>query len=252
MIILGIEAAAKVAGAAVYEDGRILAEQMVNGTLTHSETLMPMIDAVLKAAGKKPEELNYIALSHGPGSFTGLRIGAATAKGLALGLGIPLIPLSTLEVLAFTDTDETKCRVPVMDARRGQVYSAVYVGSHTVLEPQAISPQQLAEKLLPLELPCEFMGDAADLYREQFAALLGDRCQIAPAHRKDLRAGAATALAAEKLSKGEARVISGSELTIEYLRKPQAEREREERLSSEALTQAEREREAKLASEANK
>ena len=83
MLILGIESAAKVAGAALYENGRIIAEQMVNGALTHSETLMPMIEAVFKAAGRRPEDLDYIALTSGPGSFTGLRIGAATAKGMA-------------------------------------------------------------------------------------------------------------------------------------------------------------------------
>lgn len=237
MLILGIEAAAKVAGAALYEDGRILAEQMVNGALTHSETLMPMIDAVLKAAGRKPEELSYIALTTGPGSFTGLRIGAATAKGMALGLGIPLICLSTLEVLAYVDElpEEKKCRVPMMDARRGQVYAAVYFQNQTLYEPQAISPQELAEKLLMLGVPCLFMGDAADLYRDLFAAALQDRYHLAPPHLKDLRAAAVCALAADKLEKGLTTGIPGSELTIEYLRKPQAEREREARLAAAGL-----------------
>ena len=90
MLILGIESAAKVAGAALYENGRIIAEQMVNGALTHSETLMPMIEAVFKAAGRKPEDLDYIALTSGPGSFTGLRIGAAVVNTLANELNIPL------------------------------------------------------------------------------------------------------------------------------------------------------------------
>ncbi|MCI8633609.1 MAG: tRNA (adenosine(37)-N6)-threonylcarbamoyltransferase complex dimerization subunit type 1 TsaB [Lachnospiraceae bacterium] len=239
MLILGIEAAAKVAGAALYEDGRILAEQMANGALTHSETLMPMIDAVFKAAGREPEELDYIALTSGPGSFTGLRIGAATAKGLALGLGIPVIPLSTLEVLAYGASGGMSC-VPMMDARRGQVYSALYAGEQVLMEPQAISIQELAEKLRAWGQPCMCMGDAADLYREQLSALLGAQYHIAPPHLKDLRAAAAAALAAEKLAKGLVKGICGSELTIEYLRKPQAEREREARLSAEALSQAER------------
>ncbi len=239
MLILGIEAAAKVAGTALYEDGRILAEQMVNGALTHSETLMPMVDAVFKAAGRRPEQLDYIALTSGPGSFTGLRIGAATAKGLALGLRIPIIPLSTLEVLAYGAGSE-ECHVPIMDARRGQVYSAVYAGEQVLMEPQAISIQELAEKLQAWGRTCMFMGDAADLYREQLSALLGDKYRIAPPHQKDLRAAAAAALAADKLARGLARGISGSELTIEYLRKPQAEREREERLLAEALPQAQR------------
>lgn len=234
MLILGIEAAAKVAGAALYENGRIIAEQTVNGALTHSETLMPMVAAVLEAAGRKPEELDYIALTNGPGSFTGLRIGAATAKGLALGLGIPLIPVCTLESLAYGGGAPNAVCVPIMDARRGQVYGAVYEDGRALLEPQAISPQELADQLLNLHRPCLFMGDAADLYREFFAAALQENYRIAPAHRKDLRAAAVAALAAEKLEKGQTQGIPGDALTIEYLRKPQAEREREARLAAEA------------------
>lgn len=234
MLILGIEAAAKVAGAALYENGRIIAEQMVNGALTHSETLMPMIDAVLKAAGREPEQLDYIALTNGPGSFTGLRIGAATAKGLALGHQIPLIPICTLESLAYTNGMQEKLCVPIMDARRGQVYGAVYEQGKAIVEPQAISPQELAEKLLEFNQPCLFMGDAADLYREHFEAVLQENYNIAPAHLKDLRAASVAALAADKLEKGLTTGISGRELAIEYLRKPQAEREREARLKLEA------------------
>lgn len=234
MLILGIEAAAKVAGAALYENGRIIAEQMVNGALTHSETLMPMIDAVFAAAGRRPEELDYIALTSGPGSFTGLRIGAATAKGMALGLQIPIVPLCTLEVLSYLGQAGKMVCVPIMDARRGQVYGAAYQGGQALLPPQAISPQRLAEELMQLGQDCLFMGDAADLYQEQFAAVLGERYHIAPPHLKDLRAAAVAALAADKLEKGLVKGTSGSELVIEYLRKPQAEREREARLAAEA------------------
>ena len=234
MLILGIESAAKVAGAALYENGRIIAEQMVNGALTHSETLMPMIEAVFKAAGRKPEDLDYIALTSGPGSFTGLRIGAATAKGMALGLRIPLIPVNTLESLAFAAGFHNMLCVPIMDARRGQVYGGVYENGQIVLEPQAISPADLAAELIKLDRPCLFMGDAADLYREQFAAALQENYHLAPAHLKDLRAASVAALAAEMLANGQTQGISGHELEIDYLRKPQAEREREAKLAAEA------------------
>ena len=234
MLILGIESAAKVAGAALYENGRIIAEQMVNGALTHSETLMPMIEAVFKAAGRKPEDLDYIALTSGPGSFTGLRIGAATAKGMALGLRIPLIPVNTLESLAFAAGFHNMLCVPIMDARRGQVYGGVYENGQIVLEPQAISPADLAAELVKLDRPCLFMGDAADLYREQFAAALQENYHLAPAHLKDLRAASVAALAAEMLANGQTQGISGHELEIDYLRKPQAEREREAKLAAEA------------------
>lgn len=250
MLILGIESAAKVAGAALYENGRILAEQMVNGALTHSQTLMPMVEAVIKAAGREPEDLNYIALTNGPGSFTGLRIGAATAKGMALGLRIPLIPVCTLESLAFAAGFHNMLCVPIMDARRGQVYGAVYDHGIAVLEPQAISPKELAEKLVKQDCPCLFMGDAADLYHEHFAAALQENYHLAPAHLKDLRAASVAALAAKMLESGQTRGIAGDELEIEYLRKPQAEREREAKLAAEALPQAEGERETKLAVEA--
>ncbi|MBQ7016151.1 MAG: tRNA (adenosine(37)-N6)-threonylcarbamoyltransferase complex dimerization subunit type 1 TsaB [Firmicutes bacterium] len=233
MLILGIESAAKVAGAALYENGRIIAEQMVNGALTHSETLMPMIEAVFQAAGRRPEDLDYIALTSGPGSFTGLRIGAATAKGMALGLRIPLIPVNTLESLAFTAGFHNMFCVPIMDARRGQVYGAVYENGKVVLKPQAISPTELAEELVKLNRPCLFMGDAADLYREQFAAALQENYYIAPAHLKDLRAASVAALAADMLEKGQTQGIPSHELEIDYLRKPQAEREREARLAAE-------------------
>lgn len=229
MVLLGIEAAAKVAGAALYADGHIIAEHRLEGTLTHSETLMPMMDAVLKEAGRGPEALTYIALTTGPGSFTGLRIGAATAKGLALGLGIPLIPLSTLEVLAYgagSSITSMVC-VPIMDARRGQVYAAAYHNRQQILEPQAIAAQELAEQLKALHQPCLFMGDAAELYHPLFQKALLDDYHLAPSHLRELRAGASAALAAEKVEKGQAVLVKGSELTLTYLRKPQAERERE-------------------------
>lgn len=227
MLILGIEAAAKVAGAALYRNGRIIAEQMTGAGLTHSETLLPMIDAVFKASGCRPKELDYIALTHGPGSFTGLRIGAATAKGLALGLNKPLIPLSTLEVLAYLGNEESRLRVPIMDARRGQVYGAIYEGRKVLLEPSALSTTELLTILQKEQKPCIFMGDAADLYHDFFAEGLGELYSLAPAHLKDLRAGAVASLAADKLVAGSISGISGDELTIEYLRKPQAERELE-------------------------
>ena len=193
-----------------------------------------MIEAVFQAAGRRPEDLDYIALTSGPGSFTGLRIGAATAKGMALGLRIPLIPVNTLESLAFTAGFHNMLCVPIMDARRGQVYGAVYENGKVVLKPQAISPTELAEELVKLNRPCLFMGDAVDLYREQFAAALQEYYYIAPAHLKDLRAASVAALAADMLEKGLTQGIPSHELEIDYLRKPQAEREREARLAAEA------------------
>ena len=126
MIVLAIEASAQVASVAVQRDEMLLAEQMINGKLTHSETLMPMVQSVMCQAELEPAELDMLAVTVGPGSFTGLRIGAATVKGLALGLDIPVMPLPTLEVLAYGAVLSDGQIVPIMDARRGQVYAALY------------------------------------------------------------------------------------------------------------------------------
>ena len=231
MKILAIEASARVAGAVFLEKGRILAEQTVNGPLTHSETLMPMIARVMEQAGRKPENAELIAVTNGPGSFTGLRIGAATAKGLALGLGIPVLPVGTLEALAYNVEAFPGLRVPIMDARRGQVYGAVYGPQQCRREPEALPPEALAAWLLEQEEDCIFLGDAADLYEDFFRQRLGGRYHLAPACHKDLRAGVLAALAEKKIREG-AVPIPGSALRLEYLRKPQAEREREERLAA--------------------
>jgi len=239
MLILGIEAAAKVAGAAVYEDGRILASSSANSGLTHSQTLLPMIDRVLKGSGRKLDQVDYIALTNGPGSFTGLRIGAATAKGLGLGAGIRIIPVCTLESLAYNSAwKEGIIRVVIMDARRHQVYCAAYDQDGTVIEPDTIPPLELAEKLKQTQGPLLFVGDASDLYHDLFASELGSRYHLAPAHLKDLSAASLCSLAAEKVAKDPSCAVETDQLTINYLRKPQAVREREARLAKE---QADRE-----------
>lgn len=228
MKILAIEAAAKVAGCAFLADGRIVASQTVNGPLTHSETLMPMVCAVLEASGAKMEEVDAIALTSGPGSFTGLRIAAATAKGLALGRHIPLIPVPTLESLAYNVTGWPNLAVTIMDARRSQVYSAVWKNGENVLAADARSPEELSDWLIAQNEPALFLGDASDLYRDFFAEKLGAQYFLASPSQKDLSPASTAALAAERFSRGEG-LISCSELRLDYLRKPQAEREREER-----------------------
>lgn len=234
MIILGIEASAKVAGAAVWKDGQIAGEQMVNGTLTHSETLMPMIDQVLKSTGIEAGELTAIALTSGPGSFTGLRIGAATAKGLALGLGVPLVPVPTLEALAANAAPTDCLIVPMMDARRGQVYAAVYEYEAGRLcekdRPDAMSPTQLADRLCALKRPVLLLGDGAEPYEGLVRERLNAPVYLAGDHLRHARAAAVAALGAIRFQDGLS--VSGDRLILEYLRKPQAEREREERMQA--------------------
>ncbi len=237
MVILGIEAAARCCSAAIYKDGSIVAGVHSNSGLTHSETLMPMIERVFSMSGITPEEVDYIALTNGPGSFTGLRIGAATAKGLSMGLNKPLVPLGTLEVAAYGIPIPGVIRVATMDARRHQVYAAAYqlmkvdgvVTDKAVIEPEAMSPEELLERLQGMEGTFLFLGDAADLYEDYFREHLAGRYEKAASHVKDLSAAACCTLAAKKLADGTATAIPSYELSITYLRKPQAEREREER-----------------------
>lgn len=242
--ILGIEASAKVAGAAIYENGMIIAQESLNGALTHSETLMPMIDHLFQSAGITPDSIQAIALSAGPGSFTGLRIGAATAKGLAAGLNVPLIPLSTLEAIAYECCvaalpGSNLLIVPMMDARRSQVYTAVYESAnadetaplHNLLAPDAMSPDALSEFLKEQDRPALLLGDGAALYYSKLKAQ-GCTVHLAPAHLISASPAAVATLGAFYYEAGK--TVEGSALEIEYLRKPQAEREREERLQAEA------------------
>ena len=236
MMILGIEASAKVAGAAVYKDGQIVAEHMQNGTLTHSETLMPMVDAVMREAGAVPADLDAVAVTNGPGSFTGLRIGAATAKGLALALGIPVIPVPTLEALAANIAPTDRAVICMMDARRHQVYAAAYQvteeGIENLLPPDTYAPDDLAAWLAETGWSAILVGDGVPVYGEYLRNYPGINAAAAPANLMHASAGTVAAMGARIMAAGGA--IGGSDLTIEYLRKPQAEREREERLNREA------------------
>ena len=236
MRILAIEASARACSAAYLDHGILRAEQFVNGAMTHSETLMPMIESVMQEAGAKASDIEMIAVTTGPGSFTGLRIGAATAKGLAFGLQIPVMMVSTLESLAYNAIGFQGYLVPIMDARRSQVYTAVYRSDKLELkcvkEPDAMSAAALCQWLKDTEEPVMFLGDAVAVYKAVLTEELGERACMAPIHQCQLRAASAGALAEYKLQCGEEPVVS-DDVKLEYLRKPQAEREREERLRKE-------------------
>lgn len=229
MKILAIEAAAKTAGAAVSSDGVILAEASVTNGLTHSQTLMPMVEAVMEQAGAEGQEIDLLTFTKGPGSFTGLRIGASTVKGLSLGWQIPVLPLSTLEVLAYNLVGHQELIVPVMDARRHQVYTAVYEsedqGLKCLFGPDVLPAADLIQYLQTTGRPAILVGDTRAVTEEAGGAGFA----TAPAHLNQLRAAAACALAENLLAQG-AEPVPGSSVEIDYLRKPQAEREREARL----------------------
>ena len=176
--VLGIDTAGKGLSLAVAEGDKLLASACLNVGLTHSQRLLPLLAALLEGAALRPADIDLIAVTNGPGSFTGLRIGLATAKGLAAGLGCKLLPVSTLEAAAYAVRGMGAYICPVLDARRNEVYTALYTPEGAELwPPVALAPEKLAEQLrefLAANQPQRvmFVGDAAELYIEKFLAAL--------------------------------------------------------------------------------
>jgi tRNA threonylcarbamoyladenosine biosynthesis protein TsaB len=224
MKILAIDTSALTASAAILSDDTIVGEMSVTTTLTHSQTIMPMIDDLLSKASLSIGDIDVFACSEGPGSFTGLRIGIGTIKGLAYGLGKKVRAVSTLEALAYNipHTDAIIC--PIMDARRAQVYNALYKleGDKLICTepPRALDIEELCASLTEKTI---FVGDGVNVYKERISALMGNRALFAGANSV-LQRAASVAVAA--LSKED---VDPASLTAVYLRKPQAEREREEK-----------------------
>ena len=231
MKILALESSGLVASVAVMEDGQTVAEYTVNYKKTHSQTLLPMVDEVAKMTELELDSVDAIAISGGPGSFTGLRIGSATAKGLGLALGKPLIHVPTLEGLAYNLYGVPGIVCPIMDARRNQVYTGMYSfenGQLCVIEPQmAIGIDGLAEKLNQCGQPVIFLGDGVPVHREYLDGNLKVLHQYAPAHMNRQRAASVGALGMEYYKAGKCE--TAAEHQPDYLRVSQAERERAER-----------------------
>ena len=230
MKILGIDSSGMVASAAIVTDNVTTAEYSVNFKKTHSETLLPMVDEILTMTDTHLDELDAIALAVGPGSFTGLRIGAATVKGLAMAAEKPVVPVPTLDALAYNlwGTDKLVC--PIMDARRNQVYTGIYSFENGVLrahtEQLALDIAELAEQLNALGRPVIFTGDGCPVFEEQLKTLMKTEFSFAPAQMNRQRAASVAALGAIYYAEG--RSENADEMKPVYLRKSQAEREREE------------------------
>lgn len=229
MKILALDTSALVASAAITENGKVLAEYTLNYKLTHSQTIMPMIDEIVKMTETDLDTIDYIACSSGPGSFTGLRIGAATAKGLAHGLNKPIVAVPTLEALAYNIFGTDKFICPIMDARRKQVYNAVYVPEGKKLDVILEEDTRIIDDVLDYvkDVDCDviFVGDAVSLYKDKIAEL--DNAIIAPVSCNMQRAACVAALAEVYIEEGK--YMNGAEFAPEYLRKSQAERELEEK-----------------------
>ena len=226
MKLLAVDSSGIVATAAVYSDGIIRSSSQVNNKLTHSQTLLPMIDRVMSEAGIKPDELDAVAVGAGPGSFTGLRIGAATVKGLCLAIDKPVIPISSLEIIA-RGLYNCKTKIcPIMDARRNQVYTAVYDSDMNVItEPCAMGIDELLETFTSKEVT--FAGDGVAVHKDAITEKMGERAHFAPAHLRYQNAAAICELAESMYERGE--YINAVDFSPVYLRMSQAERERLEK-----------------------
>ncbi len=229
MKILAIDSSGLVASVAVAEDETLLAEYTVNYKKTHSQTLLPMLDEAAKMIELDLNTVDAIAVAGGPGSFTGLRIGSATAKGLGLALDKPLIHIPTVEALAYNLYGVEKNICPLMDARRNQVYTGIYrfEGERflTLRQQAPMAIQEIGEKLNELGREVIFLGDGVPVYREMLERLLKVPFQFAPAHTNRQRAASVAALAFRYAAKG--RTETAREHRPDYLRLSQAERERE-------------------------
>ena len=230
MRILGIESSSLVASAAVVENEVTLAEYTVNYKKTHSQTLLPMIDEMMRLLDMEPSAVDAIAVSGGPGSFTRLRIGSATAKGLGLALKKPLIHVPTLDAMAYGLFGASGLICPMMDARRQQVYTGIYRFEERfeiVMEQSALAVADLAERLNALGERVIFLGDGVPVYEKQLAETLTVPYCFAPAHVNRQRAASVAALGAVYFAEGKTE--TAAEHKPDYLRKSQAEREREEK-----------------------
>lgn len=230
MRILALETAAKAVSAAITEDGKVLASGYQDTGLTHSRTLMPIVEGLLKNTGMTVGDLDAVAVSAGPGSFTGVRIGVSAAKGLAFAGDKPCIPVSTLAALARNVAFAGGLIVCAMDARRQQVYNALFEardGAPARLTPdRAISLADLAEALRDDPRPKTVLGDGGQMCFDYLTAA-GVPCRLAPAHlvKED---AVSVALEAEELARAGG-LVTAQELAPVYLRPPQAERLRLER-----------------------
>ena len=230
MLILAFETSAKAGSVALMDETKLLGESYQNTGLTHSQTLLQMAQQLLADCGKTPEDVTAVAVAQGPGSFTGVRIGVAAAKGFSWGSQIPCYGVSTLEAMVRQLGIWQGYVCPVMDARRGQVYNAVFhmeCGKCTrIREDRAISLQDLGEELQKFNEPIFLVGDGSILcyntLLESVPALV-----LPEEHRMHQRATGVALAARQAAAMGLA--PSGAELEPNYLRLSQAERERLEK-----------------------
>ena len=242
MKILGIDTSGLVGAVAIADGDLLLSQFSIQYKTTHSEILMPMLDDICKKIHLDLKSIDAIAVAKGPGSFTGLRIGSATAKGLALALDKPIIPIPTVDGIAYNLYGVEKIICPMMDARRNQVYTGLYTfvagtpegkslerkfEMQIIHEQFATSVEDIASRINEIGKPVVLLGDGVPVYRDQIDKLLKVPYSIAPMHQNRQNAAALVSLAMQYASEG--RMVSADEFAPDYLRLSQAEREAKEK-----------------------
>ena len=245
MKICAIDSSGQVASVAVVNDQIIEAEYTIQHGVTHSQTLLPMLDEVSRMIELDLQDLDAFALAVGPGSFTGLRIGAATVKGLGLALDKPVVSVPTLEALAMNAFGSGDLVCPIMDARRHQVYTGIYsyiyeektkdYSMEVIMGQSACAFEDLCDRLNELGRRVMFIGDGIPVYEQEMAQRLQVEYLVAPQHMNRQKAGSVASLAFRYLQ-GKADKLEGCVTTVDeqtpiYLRMSQAEREKKERQS---------------------
>ena len=236
MKLLALDSSGLVASVAIIENDITVAEYTINHKKTHSQTLLPMLDEVKKMTELDMSSIDAIAVAAGPGSFTGLRIGAATAKGLGLALNIPIISVPTVDALAYNLYAADKIICPLMDARRNQVYTGLYEFTanedkneqyvlNTIVEQCAVDISEIVSRINELSREVIFLGDGVAVYKEKIAEIITVPYSFAPASCNRQRAAAVGVLGTALLKAGK--IESAAEHAPNYLRLSQAERERQ-------------------------
>ena len=219
MTVLVMDTSGPVCGTAVMDEEKVYSEFTAQNRNTHSANLMPMVEMALNAAGKRMEEMEAIAVVTGPGSFTGVRIGVATAKGLSLGSGLPCIPVDALEAIALSAGRFEGVVCAIQDARAGQVYGAAFRNGTRLTENAPLPLEEFLQRIRPLGERFLFTGDGVEPCRERIRETLGDAAAFTDPCFRYLRPSVAGRIALEKGEKVDCFTLDAA-----YLRPPNAQK----------------------------
>ena len=224
MILFCLDTSGPVAGVAIIQDGAVRYEAMAVNKFTHSQSILPMTEEAFRHTGLEVGQTDFFAVTIGPGSFTGVRIGVSTVKGLAHAAGKPCVPVDALEAMAAGLTPFHGVICPIQDARAGQVYGAAFAGGtlERMLPDEPIKLEEYLAKVSAFGRDMLFLGDGMPVHRERIAEILGEKAHFAPPHLAFLRPASAAFLAWEKREEA----VEYKNLSPLYLRPPQAERQR--------------------------